>query len=455
MPRRRRRTTETTEAQASTPQDMEQGAALPISEQTKAVSRGPGTVNFLTNWQVPFAKWADGDDRIPQYYTMRREDSACAASLNAITLLVLKHLGQYQHEDPKVEAFVTDALNSMQGGLRKTVRSLLSSLWAGYAVAERQVQARGTEWVYKRIRPLHPLTLFPDGIRPNAAGDVTEFVQNKGRMGVTPTTLEWWRCVYWPFGQEFSEQAMGRSLLEPAYRSWFTKDAALNWWPMWAERNVMPIAYGTVGEEKAYSEEQGKAVEATQVVMEWFQNLSPGSALVTKRGADGEGGVKLDFLETNVNAGDAYEKLIYAMDGIIFRSVLMPRLAIEEAQYGTRAQAETALSFFMANIEGVMAELGEVLVHQVCQPLVRWNFGELDTWGEWRFDEMESKDLETLSRVATNLASSGFVRVTAADQNKTREVFAELLAPQDEAEASAVAGIAESVARYGGAERAV
>jgi hypothetical protein len=413
-----------------------------------AVSQRRDTTGLMSPWSTS-ASWADGDQRIPQYFDMRRNDSAVRAGLSAITFTILKNLGEYHHPDEEIAKAVNTALNAVEGGRRKLVRGLLSADWAGFAVAEKVWKAEGGQWSYASIPICHPLTFVPDGIRPDKDG-VLQFVQNKNVSGKEPNPLEAWKLVYWPFCQEFREQNYGVSLLQAAYRPWFVKDNAMNWWPMWTERHVSPIGWGRAPRGESYSEDSGRNVPNRELLQQFFENLTPGTSISFEGGATPEDEWLIKFLETDPRAGECYERLLYVMDGAIFRALLVPRLAIEEAKFGTRAQSETHLDFFLLNLDGIMSELGEVLLEQICKPFVAVNFGEpADGWGEWHFDELQDTDLEGWARTLNFLASSGFVRPSPADERKLRGAdFSQLLAPADEAEAAEVQQVAATVRRY-------
>jgi hypothetical protein len=403
---------------------------------------------------VPTAYWKDGDKRIPQYADMRKEDSAVRAALMAITLTVLKNLGRFRHDDPKIEEAVNATIDNVRGGRRRMIRGLLSALWAGFAVAEPVYKIKGSSWELDKVVTRHPLTFFPNGIKPGPGnGEVEEFTQyaedaNK-RVSIPRylpnTNIN--KAIYWPFAAEFDEQLYGVSLLSSAYRYWFIKDQVVNWWALWAERHVNPIGIASVPPGNTYDPWEDQIVPNRTLAMNFMKNLTAGSSIAFDK--SGDQAWVFDWLESNTGAGDAYEKLIYAMDNGIFRAVLMPRLALEEARFGTRAQSESNLDFFLLNVEGIMEELGgNVLIEQLAKPYILLNFGDIGDFGEWEFSPLKDEDLEVWSRVLTNLGNSGIVTFTDADSRKAREMFEKVLAPQDEADEFETANVVQQLGRY-------
>ncbi len=369
-------------------------------------------------------------------YLMQRYDPTVGAVLNCVKQLICGNLGSYIHEDPAIAEFVNGALEDLRGGLRRTVSSLLSCLWAGFAVGEL-VWDTGSTWRIAGIELLHPLTMWdrydgkPGIVYNPKAGGVSEIKQMRQTSPHEPViTYPIEQVLYWPFWQELREEVTGKRLTDRARRNWFMRSKVEIYWNVFLQRFAHPTPIFRVPKGYQY-DEKGNQITNSEYYSEYIQKLAPGNGIAIEAGPDDE--FSFDLLESKNGSGDAYEQACIYQNREIFKALLMSPLLLEEPQHGSRAQSGTAMDMFILLVEAIREELAATLVGQVAKPMVAYNYGPTLPPGEWKYPPLEAKDLEMLSRTIESLQRSGAVSLTPSDEESVREQFKETgLVPLDE-----------------------
>jgi len=378
----------------------------------------------------PYEKFPDQRQMVMDGYLMGRYDPTIGSALNVLKMLVGSHLGEYEHEDESIQEFVRADFTGLYGGLRRTVGSLLSCLWAGYAVAEKRWQTESNAWHIEALDLLHPLTFFPRlsgskmGIALDPkAGRVTEVVQQPWQLGDEPVPFPIEQVLYWPFMQELREEVLGKRLTDRSRRSWYMRVKLETYWGIFQERFAHPTPIFVVppGQQQDAS---GQIVSNAQFYSTFLSDLAPGKSLAIEA-PEGEY-FNFKLLESSVRSDASYERVCNYYNAELWKSVLMSPLLLEEPAHGSRAQASTVLELTTLLVEAIQDELGSMLVDQVAKPLIVYNFGEgVEEFGAWKFQPLQNEDLEFLSTVAERVIRAGAIAPTDADEASFREKFAE------------------------------
>ena len=379
----------------------------------------------------PYEKFPTQQQMVMDGYLMQRYDPTVGSALKILKMLVNSHLGAYQHEDESIQEFVRNDFDHLRGGLRRTVSSLLSCLWAGFAVAEKRWAADSSTWHIEALDLLHPLTFFPRrgqgkvGIAlDKEAGCVTEVVQQPQAIGEAPVPFPAEQVVYWPFLQELREEVLGKRLTDTARRSWFLRVKLETYWGVFEERFAHPTPIAQV--PKGQQNVNGQITTNAQFYADAFSNLAPGRCIAIEVDAGENELFKFDMLQSTVSSDASYERVCNYYNAELWKCMLMSPLLLEEPAHGSRAQASTVLELTKMLVEAIQDELGAVLVDQVAKPLVEYNFGAgVEDFGTWEFDPLENEDLEFLSVVAERIVRAGAVVPTEADEASFREKYAD------------------------------
>lgn len=395
----------------------------------------------------PYEPFPSRRQRISEFWLMRTFDPTVRTALTILRTLILSRLGDYMHPDEAVQDEVREALAQAEGGAPRIVGQLLSALWAGFAVVELgwgPTEAGG--WGLARTELLHPLTFFPryyahpnqqDGIVVDPSlGRVAEFRQLPQASGEAETVFEPDEVLYWPVFAELREQVYGASLLEAARPIWYARVRLSAYWNTYCEKLAMPTPLVQSPVDTIDSPDGSGRVSAGQFFADLWAQLQPGQALVAPYTPGQEW--KVDALAPAGDGGAAFARRLDDLDAQMWAAMLTPRLLMIEPEHGSRAQSSTSIDLFLQVVDGIRAEIGSVLVHQLARQIIATNRGALDDYGEWAWQPLADADLERLARVLMSVEQARSAQAmrggwTDADDRHIREVFSEVLADPDEA----------------------
>jgi hypothetical protein len=398
----------------------------------------------------PYKRFPDKRQLVAEYALMRKYEPTVKRTLALLESLIVGRIGQYTHPDEAIQEQVNGWLRQVEGGLNSVVSRLLSALWAGFCVMEPVWKTTGSEWTYERIELLHPLSFFNrrydasnqrDGIQIDPVTKRVEKLQQfSGRIGDAPIEFRRDEVIYWPFAQELREQVYGSSILDGARRAWFSKTKEENFWNTHAEKCSSPIPVFRVPNSTIAHPVTKENVSLAVWLMETYRTLEPGMALALPMDPD----TPFEVVPlVPVGDGGAFKLVCEYWKGEIFNAMLVPRLVLEEPEHGTRAQAGSVLDLFYQLVDGIRQQLGWVLVWQVVEPLLRYNYGEMDDMGEWGFEPLQDEDLELLAGVYESVqrgratAATAGLQTQEADERKTRETFGAVLADANDVDLTA------------------
>jgi hypothetical protein len=376
----------------------------------------------------PYEKLPTDREAVMDGYLMQRYDPTVGAVLNCIKRLICGNLGTYQHEDDGIAEFINGAVNDIRGGLRRTVASLLSCLWSGFAVAEI-VWATDATWRIEAVELLHPLTMWDryDG-KPGIEYDrkagrvsqIKQMRQQEPNEQIITYPVE--QVVYWPFWQELREEVYGKRLTDRARRNWFMRSNIETYWGLFLKRFAHPTPIFRIPKGFQIGDD-GNQITNSEYYSKFIQSLAPGNGIAMEVSA--EDTFSFDLLESKVGSDRAYETACQYHNKEIFKALLMSPMLLEEPQHGSRAQSGTAMDMFILLVEAIRSELAEVKVQQIAAPMVKYNYGPNVPVGEWVYPELEANDLEMLSRTLESLQRSGAVSLSESDERSVREHFKE------------------------------
>ena len=393
---------------------------LPVAQYTKSISQVPRKDLWgLGNLAV----YDEGDFTIRKAHEMVHEDPTLATAWAILRGTLLSHMGGYHNENPKIEEFVVDTL-AVTKGWGQSQRALLTAPLYGFSVVEEVWMADGTQWVYDQLKPIHPTTI-DKGFELDKNGDLLSVRQRIG-FGEPGPPIFVNKLIVWSFGDDFGQLPQGISLLRPAYRHYHSVDALLKLWNSCMEMGPRPLIAWPVGPGELYCPIHEIMEPAGQVIEELAANITDRSLIAYTAGDNG-GTQKPEVLANEHIRPEDFLSAIRFHNGEMLKAMLVPRLLVEEAEFGTRAQAQVQYyGPFIENVRGIQAQVGPIIIDQLVRRLIEVNFGEQDDYGEWQFDVIDTRDEEMLASVLERLVRSG-IELTEADHKKLRGVFDEVL----------------------------
>ncbi|MBC7328103.1 DUF935 family protein [bacterium] len=363
----------------------------------------------------PLSLYQDEID-LPIYWRMIRSDPTVKAGIEFIRLSILSRLIGYQNPSyPDLEKFVNFALQYMEGSLWDVVQDLLSALWAGFAIGEITYKSIENRIVWKRIRVLNPVTIYPNGIEMNDKGEIKRVVQ---RIGQEEIEIPLNRCIIWSFSAEFGNP-WGNSLLRPAYAPWLMKQLLIRLWNTHLERQATPLALITLPQAETpvwcpIHQREERYIEAMKHILEDLPNRN---SLIYSGGAE----IRFEKLE---GKGEMFESAIRYQDSQILRALLIPTLLVSEGEYGTRAQATVHQEAFQMMISGIIRELKATLDEQLFRRLIELNFGNISDWGGVVFKPFADSDYAIWADVLAKLTQVGWLSpINEKEMDRVKEII--------------------------------
>jgi len=194
----------------------------------------------------------------------------------------------------------------------------------------------------------------------------------------------------------------GTSRVFPLRHLYHIKKGAVIAWARFIDNFGTPFVHGKVPENASEPEATINALK-TQL-----ENLRDDVAIVTQKGE------LLEFIDRmKGHSGDVHKGLIEFIDTVFAIYLLGSSLAVREAEYGTRAQAEVHERTMLARIVPLIRLFEEVVRRDILTPFVRFNFGpdavvptyEIDTEGETDAEAARAA-IETANRVGLVIAAA-------------------------------------------------
>ncbi len=99
---------------------------------------------------------------ISTFQRMAYTDPIIANALEINSSLVARSIGEYYHDNEKIQDLVRYNLKHLQGSLQGLIKEMLTSMWAGYFIGEKVVDKeelkRSGRYLIKQITPMPPIT---------------------------------------------------------------------------------------------------------------------------------------------------------------------------------------------------------------------------------------------------------------------------------------------------------
>jgi len=102
---------------------------------------------------------------ISTFQRMAYTDPVIANGLEITSALVARSIGEYDHENSKIQELVRYNLKHLRGGLQGLIKEMMTSTWAGYSIGEKVVDAdelkKTGRYLIKQVTPMPPIsTIF-------------------------------------------------------------------------------------------------------------------------------------------------------------------------------------------------------------------------------------------------------------------------------------------------------
>jgi phage gp29-like protein len=182
-----------------------------------------------------------------------------------------------------------------------------------------------------------------------------------------------YKWLVWRFDKD-AENPYGTSALKACYWPWKFKKAGAEFWLMATERFSVPSILALFESQEGEDKTRARAVALSELLTQ----VSPGS------GAALANVKEIKTLEAS-GALSEFRALMDWCDTQIAYGIVQQSLAVQEAENGTRAQAEVHQSTFLSTAKNVCREIESVL-QDVVDWVVELNFGTDEAKPRVEFD---------------------------------------------------------------------
>ena len=369
------------------------------------------------SWDKLVAGAYNPDDvGIETYKYMYRTDAQIKASYALTSLAVLSRKWKVSALGSKEDIvdFIKYNFEHVDGRISGALSQILTALLYGFSATEIVWKLIDDNEYKGKIGLKKLKTLDPETIefKVDALGNLESVMQvvdinNK-------ITLPLNKTIIYTENKEFGNY-YGNSRLRSIYKNWFIKETLIKFWNIALERWGQPIVVGTVPS----TEDLGKMINI-------LNNLQNKSAIAKTEGWE------IGALETGIgrSSGGDYSIAIDYHNREITKGMLVPGLMIETSGKGSYALGQTQFDVFMLMIHNLENDLAGIIENYLIRPLVEYNFGEQESYPEFRFEPITKQDLFNMARTFAILVKNG---VISPDEQWMRDMMS--LPRQDISEA--------------------
>ena len=293
-------------------------------------------------------------------------------------------------KDNTVYDFISNMFNNMETELQEIVKQCISAVPWGFNVHELIFDINNDGRLYlKNAIPLHIKTLQNNPFVYDDDGNLIAVHQEyAGEVVDIPIT----KILKYSFNANYDED-YGNGLLHD-FRPIVEDKLNINDWLMtFLERHESPTLYGKT---------DGSA--SRDALLSAFEDISNGDTGLVIDRLD-----EVGVLESN-HRGETFFKTLQYKDNQIFRRYYLGNLLMgDNSQTGTYAQSQTQLDFGMLVFDGILEEIANCIQKQIINPIVKWNFGDINLAPTISFDKFTTGDLTSLFNIVKPLIDSGVI----------------------------------------------
>ncbi len=341
------------------------------------------------------------DAMLENYHEMAEADETLSTGLEFLSFAVVRKMGPFTHENNKIQKLVDDSINSLRGtieDIRKNI--LLNAMVYGYSVGEFSLFPKLSQWLLSSVMVYDSRTLqFIMERKPDNSIGIKQVHQN---LGSDQIYIPEEKC--WIYRYNAITTPYGKSRLKRCWRWYAFKKAIPKLWAIALERYGMPALIG-------------KSTDTSQMMDMLSQLYSNAYAAVLP---DDE----ISILEkpNGTGLGDSYERAISFCNKMMYRSLFLPSLLEGGESGGSYALGKVHWDMFDDACLWLAKELAESELENIWRPLIEWNFGEQEDYGDIPVANTQSpEEQKILSEIFTNGVNCGMLYPDEGDAEWMRE----------------------------------
>lgn len=380
-----------------------------MAPKAKPTTGGPPTAGAiqLKPWQPAAPVMVPGQTAdYKQLERILNEDWLLRLALKTNGSLTLSMIGDYQHPDARIQEFVRGALDYMRGTWHAALSEMMQAAWYGFSVCEIiwETEPSGPfagQWLMKGLRPLPQAAFYPEGFDPAKGLAQEEIFYN--RKAQTEARLEPGQYLHWAF--ESASNPYGNPLARSLWTLAAGRSDAYRWWLTGLENMGQPLIVEIVPDRKWADPLTKLETNAAEQAQSAWNRTQGGSVIIRTAGNDDGSLPRFEVLRT---AGWTTEFKDYFgyNDRAVFLGYGIPPLLVMEPEHASRAQATVQDDLLDLTLRPNALDFADaVMIGQVVKPLLDYNLGEQDDYGEFLAARMV--DEQTVAQTLTALGSIG------------------------------------------------
>jgi hypothetical protein len=375
---------------------------ITANEATKTIGYGYSRISksILDSMTQPIP---NSDKFKIHYAEMVQEDETIGTGLDYLSGRVLSKIGAYVHEDERIKEFVDDCIENIHGTMKQSRKSVIYNAFGfGYGVGEYTVTPHEGQWRLSSLSVYDPLSLsFIPKKREDGSYTIGTVVQKVS--GSEDIKIPADKCLIFTNGN--SSTPYGNPLLRRCYRWWIFKKAIPLLWSISLERFGTPIMYG-----------KANTPATVDAMAEAFENLASKAYLITDINSE------ISAI-AGLTGGGEFAVADELCDKKIYRAMYLPSLLASGENGGSYALGGIHLELFDYQTTTYAEEYKEIELEQLWRPLIEFNFGPQDDYGDFVInDSMPIDEKLKMASLATALAATGMLE-PKDDMNVFREAL--------------------------------
>ena len=336
-----------------------------------------------------------------------QNDETVSACLDFIQLAISARIGEYCHEDQEIQEFIRLNFEMLDGSINSVYKSLLSMLWAGFACLEINTQFSGSKlWLYSLDEiPAESIFFHINQERGDLNyAQVDGIIQNYCLPNEVKIPVE--KCIYIKNDAPGvnSYNPYGVSRIKCIYNVLQNKFKLLKDWAFSLEKYGSPIIKYQLdnGNRKVINPDYPhKSTEKNITAQECAaRQIRQQDQL---KGWIYETGDNIDLAFPPGSIGDSFKIAVDYYNRMIMRGLLIPSLVMDNGDVGSYSLGTKHFELWQMSIDAITTNITETLLEQLIRPLIIYNFGIVDNFGEFQLNETREEIgawADTYSKIA-------------------------------------------------------
>lgn len=390
--------------------------------------------NTFHHWTRYLEEYVQNPDRVPvtTYEAMYLSDETVFSSIESMIMSCLARMGEFTFPEPEIEEFIRQQLEEMEGNFSQAVADIMSAWVYGFSCTEILWRSLpGGKIGLRGLQTLHPdtikLDIYRSGPNKNKLKSVRQFFRMDKHIDIP---LQ--KCIVYTHNGKFGNP-YGTSRLKRVYKNWKIKDVILKAWGLTCERYGSPYTIAkTTGIGRMNDPVTGVEISTAENMLRVTKALGlRGSAVIDANDS-------IDIKYGSANFGATFAELVGYLNKMIYRGIGLPSLITDNGNVGSHSLGKEHFKLFYLSLEHLFYEVQDVLIEQLIKPLIKMNFGEQESYGQFVLDQFQMEDAKTLAETFESLTRSGLMSADKLDDiNAFRERLGVELWTEEDLEISA------------------